>query len=245
MTTVGAVLAAARRDIGYREGPGNDTKFGTWYGMNKVAWCAIWVNYVFGQALALPLVPKTAYTPTMAQWFRDRGRFGGAPRPGAVVFFDFPGDGVNRISHVGIVEAVNRDGSIVTIEGNTTAGVGGSQRDGGGVWRRTRKVGIVGYGYPDYLGTAPAAPSAARPPLRASAARPILREGATGDVVVALQGWLNTTFPAYSNISLSPRRYGPQTIGVVREWQRRSGIAVDGVFGPQSWAEAKRQGLPL
>jgi hypothetical protein len=40
-----------------------------------------------------PQIPKAAYTPTFAQWFRDRGRWGNVPRPGAVVFVDFPGDG--------------------------------------------------------------------------------------------------------------------------------------------------------
>ena len=67
-----------------------------------------------------------------------------------MVFFDFPGDSLHRISHVALVEAVNGDGSITTIEGNTSSGQRGSQRDGDGVWRRTRRTGIVGYGYPAY-----------------------------------------------------------------------------------------------
>jgi hypothetical protein len=73
--------------------------------------------------------------------------------------------------------------------------------------------------------------------------RPTLREGATGEPTGALQRWLNAMFPAYSRIDLKPKRYGPQTIGVVREWQRRSGLVDDGVFGPASWAEATRQGF--
>ena len=50
-----------------------------------------------------------------------------------MVFVDSPGDGVNRISHVGLVEAVNHDGTVQTIEGNTSSGRAGSQRarDGG------------------------------------------------------------------------------------------------------------------
>lgn len=150
--TAARVLDVARREIGTVESPpgSNRTKYGAAYGANGVAWCAQFVWWVFREAGLSSLIPKTAYTPTFAQWFKSRGQWGTAPRPGAVVFFDFPNDGVDRISHVGLVEAVNRDGSIVTIEGNTPAGTGGSQRDGGGVWRRTRKAGVVGYGYPAY-----------------------------------------------------------------------------------------------
>jgi hypothetical protein len=53
-----------------------------------------------------------------------------------VVFFDFPEDRVDRISRVGLVEAVSGDGSVTTIEDDTTSGRGGSQRDGDGVGRR-------------------------------------------------------------------------------------------------------------
>lgn len=235
-----AVLDVARRELGTVEKPPNSnrTKYGQAYGMDGNAWCAMFVWWVFRQARVLDLIPKTAYTPTFAQWFKDRRQWGTAPRPGAIVFFDFPNDNVNRISHVAVVEAVNADGSIVTIEGNTSPGAAGSQRDGGGVYRRTRRTGIVGYGYPTYPATSSPAPTA--PP---AAARPELREGATGDVVAALQAWLNRTFPRYSNIDLGPRRYGPQTVAVVRQWQKNSGLTVDGRFGPASWAEATRQGF--
>lgn len=159
--TAARVLDVARRELGTVESPpgSNRTKYGAAYGMNGVAWCAIFVWWCFREAGLSSLIPKTAYTPTFADWFRARGTWGTAPRPGAVVFFDFPNDGVDRISHVGIVEAVNRDGTITTLEGNTSRGTSGSQRDGGGVWRRTRKTGITGYGYPRYPAAAPAAPA--------------------------------------------------------------------------------------
>ena len=154
MTTAADVLATARSQIGTVEQPAgsNRTPYGAAYGGDGDAWCAKFVWWVFRQSLASGLIPKASYTPTFAQWFRDHGQWGSAPRPGAVVFFDFPNDRVFRISHVGLVEAVNGDGSITTIEGNTTSGRGGLQRDGDGVWRRVRRVGIVGYGYPHYDG---------------------------------------------------------------------------------------------
>ena len=152
--TAADVLATARAQLGTCERPAgsNRTRYGAAYGGNGQAWCAKFVWWVFRESHASGLIPKAAYTPTFAQWFRDRGRWGSTPRPGAVVFFDFPGDGVNRISHVGLVEAVNRDGTIQTIEGNTCSGRTGAPRDGDGVWRRTRRTGIAGFGYPAYGG---------------------------------------------------------------------------------------------
>jgi hypothetical protein len=67
-----------------------------------------------------------------------------------------------------------------------------------------------------------------------------LREGDTGPAVAALQKFLNATFPAYSHIDLGPQRYGPQTVAVVAEFQRRAGVTgpdVDGrIVGPRTWA---------
>lgn len=156
MTTSEAVLAEARKHLGYVEGRDNSTKFGIWYGVDRVAWCMIFVEYVFHHAGASNLIhPKTAYTPTAAQWFRERGRLDRTPRVGDLVFFNWP-DSVNRIQHVGIVEAVERD-AIITIEGNTSTT---NQSDGGRVMRRrrARNSSISGYGHPAY--TVPARPVA-------------------------------------------------------------------------------------
>ncbi len=103
-----------------------------------------WVFYHAGLPLAATTAKGFAYTPSGAAWFQRRGRWTRTPRPGYVVFFNWPGDGIDRISHVGIVEAVRADGAIVTIEGNTGAAYGGS------VMRHVRRSGIVGYGIPDY-----------------------------------------------------------------------------------------------
>lgn len=152
MTAAAEVLDQARRALGTKETPAgsNKTPFGKQYGTNGVAWCAIFVWCCFANAGASGLIAKAAYTPTLADWFRNRGQWGDQPRPGALAFFDWADD-VHRIQHVGLVEAVRSDGTIVTIEGNTSAGTKGSQSDGDGVYRRTRStVPIVGYGYPEY-----------------------------------------------------------------------------------------------
>ena len=77
--------------------------------------------------------------------------------------------------------------------------------------------------------------------------RPTLHEGDTGPAVAALQKFLNTTFPAYSHIDLGPERYGPQTVAVVAEFQRRAGVTgpdADGrTVGPRTWAALKHYGF--
>lgn len=145
--TAARVIQVARSQLGYREGRNNDTKYGRWYGANHQPWCAMFVSWIAAATGATAIIPKHDYTPSGAKWFKDRGRWGTRPRIGAIVYFNFPGDGVDRISHVGIVEKVNADGSIITIEGNTNDS---GSREGNGVYRKQRKVGIVGYGYPAY-----------------------------------------------------------------------------------------------
>ena len=162
------VVATATREVGLIERPVNLSKFGVWYGLDGQPWCAMFVSWCFDQAGGADLVAAStskgfAYCPAGAEWYKKRGRWGTEPRVGAVVFFRFSG-GPPRIHHVGIVTGINPDGSIDTIEGNTSRGAGGSQRDGGGVWRRRRKAGVVGYGYPEFVGGSGPIPSITPPP---------------------------------------------------------------------------------
>lgn len=146
------VLAMARKDVGYSRwtDPQQGTKFGRWYsrshgsyyGTNGVPYCAMAVSYWFAMAGATcPGLPE-AYCP----YILNKARSAGAvlsnkkkAQPGDVVLFNWDG-GV--VDHVGIVEK-NYGSYIQTIEGNTSSGSGGSQSNGGGVYRRTRSWGVV------------------------------------------------------------------------------------------------------
>ena len=77
----------------------------------------------------------------------------------------------------------------------------------------------------DDIGT-PVGPRPPYPP-----ATVFLRLGSTGTKVRALQTRLNRDYPLYSNLEVDGE-FGPQTEMVVMEFQRRSGLVVDGIAGP-------------
>lgn len=156
MASADQYLRLAASQIGAVEQPpgSNRVPYSAWYGY-PAPWCQMFQNWLHARLGMTPpgydprVAPKgSAYTPTCASWFKQRGRWSTRPARGALVYFDFPGDGVNRISHVGVVEQVRGDGSIVTIEGNTDEAGG---RTGGKVMRKLRSgSAIVGYGMPAY-----------------------------------------------------------------------------------------------
>ena len=85
------------------------------------------------------------YCPSVVNQLKRDGNWKGTsnPQPGDLVLFDWDRDGT--ADHIGIVERVNADGSIGTIEGNTENPQTGQE----GVWRRTRSMGtVLGFGNP-------------------------------------------------------------------------------------------------
>ncbi len=244
--TAGAVLDHARSQLGTVEARDGSNPYGRAYGMDRVAWCNQFTWWCFVQAGLAHLTPKSAYTPTTYQWYRQQGRADTTPRVGSLVFFDWP-DSINRIQHIGLVEAVNGDGTVTTIEGNTSSGAAGSQHDGGGVWRRKRRAGIVGYGHPAYDG---AAPQQATQPGSDGSHLPPLTYGMRGNPAVARwQQWSND-HPWAPPLPLLPvtGNYLGQTQHVVRLAQQQLGITgpdADGsVIGPRTnramWARGWR-----
>lgn len=130
-----SILEVAKGEIGVKELPpnSNKTKYGKAYGMNGVAWCAIFVWWVFNKAGLSDLLPiKTAScfalmtaAKTAGQWVTS------GYKKGDVVIYTF--------SHTGIVESASGS-KITAIEGNT--GIG-NDANGGQVMRRTRNLSVV------------------------------------------------------------------------------------------------------
>jgi peptidoglycan hydrolase-like protein with peptidoglycan-binding domain len=60
-----------------------------------------------------------------------------------------------------------------------------------------------------------------------------LRPGDNNDLVRLLQARLNRDYPLYSSLVVDGI-YRPRTTAVVSEFQRRAGLQVDGIAGPQT-----------
>lgn len=115
------IVEIARGELGYEEGPNNDTKYGEWYGLNYNPWCAMFVSWCAWKAgISTDIVPKYS---SCTQGFRQMQDMGIAtsekitPRPGDIIFFDWDLSGDK--DHTGIVEYVE-NGVVHTIEGNHT-----------------------------------------------------------------------------------------------------------------------------
>jgi hypothetical protein len=160
-------VAAAQAEIGTIEGPKeNETKYGKFAKANFLPWCGSFVMWC-ANSVSLK-VPNCVSTLAGANAFKKAGKWQDAetatPEAGDIVFFDFPGDGVDRISHVGIVVKDNGNGTVTCVEGNTASDKKGDQRNGGEVCLKVRAykkkngskvlpskaVAVVGFGKPTF-----------------------------------------------------------------------------------------------
>jgi len=160
-----AFIETAIAEVGTVEGPkDNETKYGAFTKANFLPWCGSFVNWCASQVNLK--IPNCVSTVVGAKAFMKNKQWEDVaeaePLPGYIVFFDFPGDALNRISHVGIVIKNNGDGTIDVVEGNTSSDKKGDQRNGGEVCLKRRAyktkngskvkkslpVYIVGFGKP-------------------------------------------------------------------------------------------------
>lgn len=139
------ILDVARGEIGKVEtgnNRGEILKYPNAFGRGPEAWCADFTSWVSKQSGGKMNNP---WTPGVVAELKRSGDWKGKsnPQPGDLVLFDWNGDGT--ADHIGIVERVNADGTIGTIEGNTENPQTGVE----GVWRRTRSMStILGFGNP-------------------------------------------------------------------------------------------------
>lgn len=144
-----AVLALAKFfvDKKYVEGPRKDTRFGKFMGLNFAPWCASFVSYIFQKSGAGHVVRNTQ---TAKGFVGCTAGINGLKKkgfetvkvtealPGDIIFFDWEKD--KDPDHVGIVVKTNPKRKTITCyEGNTTNGMGGSQSNGGGCFKRDRR----------------------------------------------------------------------------------------------------------
>ena len=261
--TLDLIIEIAKKEVGTIEGPkDNETKYGKWTGANFLPWCQSFVSWcAHTSGLDPKKYPKSASTVAAADWFKKNNRWADArnddPTPGDWIYFDFPDDGVNRISHVGLCIKNNGDGTIQVIEGNTSGTAKGDQRNGGMCVEKTRayvknKKGIlnavVGWGRPVYAGEedapllvkggvtssapAPAKPAAKKAVKKAPAAFKALKVGSKGESVKIVQTALGIK---------ADGEFGEGTKKALIAWQKKNPQlgAADGVVGPKTFKTLK------
>lgn len=237
--TVAAMIEVAKKEVGVVEGPkDNETKYGAFTKANYLAWCGSFCMWVANQAGVK--IPNTVSTVAGAASFKKMGTWfdadcGQSPQPGDILYFDFPGDGVDRISHVGICKGIKSDGVVYTFEGNTSGKKTGSQRNGGEVCEQVRAyktnkekvmVSIVGWGRPNYKGNEV---TASVPVSEAPAFPGRINPGDKGEGVKVVQKALGL---------LADGDYGPATKKAVIAFQDNHDVVdSNGVIGPKTWAE--------
>lgn len=158
------VIELARGELGNTEEPAgsNLTKYGFWYGVNGVPWCVIFLCWLFNQAgerMAFFGGGKTASCSVLLRWYREQGLTVPVSevQPGDIALLNFHGG--KDPEHCGLVVDTSirldpKTGApefVVTIEGNTTPGLEGSQDNGGSVALKNRYYwNIVGVCRPQY-----------------------------------------------------------------------------------------------
>ncbi|MFL9845447.1 CHAP domain-containing protein [Flavobacterium rhizosphaerae] len=148
------VLDVAVNQLGITETPKNSNKttFGNWFGLDGVAWCGIFVSWVYHHA-GYPL-GKVGYLKGFAgcqyavAHLDKLGVKTTDPQPGDIVFFDWNSD--KRYDHVGIFHSWKDKtaGTFNTIEGNTAVG---NDSNGGQVMRRVRNAKVALFVTPKVL----------------------------------------------------------------------------------------------
>lgn len=233
--TESAFYRSASVEVGYRESPDGSSKYGRWFAglwhdpyFAKAPYCAMGLSYC-GRDGRDTLLGFFASCTAWINAFKASGRWYNTPRVGDLVFYTY--------SHVELVTKVSTR-YISTIGFNTSSGVAGSQRNGDGVYRRTRARNslIRGYGRPRYaVGTST---PQARPTSTASSPvktwqgllrfAPGRRDGMFGPATDQRSQWMRTAARSKKGTLAGSAKSTIQLI------QRIVGTPDDGQWGPAS-----------
>lgn len=228
--TAEKILSLARAEIGTKATPTKKCKYNTaFYGYEVSApwadWCAVFIWWLFNKAGAADMLfVKTAGCGVLGNAFYTRNKFKTSGyKPGDIVFFHWSNSRSESVpityslDHVGIIEKVNNNGTVTTIEGNT------GDTANGEVMRRTRSLSVIsGVARPDYIASAVTTATTNEPTVK------------------TVQQWLNKT---YGLKLATDGVYGEQTKkALIKGLQRvlnakfAAKLTVDGVFGKQTKA---------
>lgn len=146
------VIEIAEGEIGVEESPknSNKTKYGSWFGLSGVPWCAqfvSWCYHIAGSPLG-NIGFKLGYAgcQTAFAHFTKTKELTNNPQPGDIVLFDWNGD--KRYDHTGIFVRKIDMTTFESIEGNTAIG---NDSNGGSVMLRKRKFANAIFVHPSIL----------------------------------------------------------------------------------------------
>ena len=217
-----SIIETAASQDGTIESPpnSNKTKYGEWYGLNGVKWCAIFVSWVYDHAgnhlERVDTVNGYQSCQSGYVFWKRNNCIVKDPQPGDIVLYDWGGDGI--CDHTGIfVKWIDADKTTFQAwEGNTEIG---NNSDGGKVMLRNRKKSLVrAFVTPKALNEAPA-----------QSHDDILQNGDTGSNVTVLQKML---FDLNFNIK-ADGAFGPGTEEIVKQFQQKHALAVTGIVTPE------------
>jgi len=239
------IVASALSYLGTQEPKGDDLFITTYnkyanakFNVNTTPWCAIFVTFN-ARMVGVPttIIPNFASCGwVINNFFKPKGlwrdRAGYTPKAGDLIFYDWNAD--KATDHVGIVIGVE-NGKVLTIEGNTKGSNGVY-----GVWKKSYVLNskyILGYGVPDYGGTATTAVSN----------KAQISSMVKGTYVAKFRKWLNTTYKL--GIAETGTVNAELAHASIKAWQSQMNIsyktklAVDGSFGPASRAAASKRSI--
>ena len=239
MAKVSDIIKIAVAEIGVKESPANSNKqkYGKEYGVNGTAWCCQFVWWVFKHAGAEALFyggKKTAYCPTLMNFYKNQGQFvTSGYKPGDIVFFDFNSN--KSADHVGIVEKVSGS-TVYTIEGNTAVG---NDSNGGQVMRRERSTKyILGAGRPAYEAEkVTSSSSTSKGEKTVTVTLTEIKSGSTGEQVKTAQRLLNALGYSCGTVD---GIFGAKTVSAVKKFQTAKKLTADGIIGTNTWNKLLR-----
>lgn len=284
--TVDKVLKIAEAEKGYMEksktaykkdssivykkesGHGSDNITKYWEELKKdwqgQPWCLCWINWIFKeaygekQAKKLLCVPSdwTYYTPTAANYFKNKGQWKTSnPKVGDVIFFK----NSTRICHVGLVVKVTSS-YVYTIEGNTS-GDAGVVANGGMVYGNKKYAlnysRIAGYGSVAYDAESTTISSTTSTKTTTTASTKKTYSGTFPTLPDRGYYKLGDGYKTLTNYTTQIKRvqkllnwimdasiavdgdYGEKSVELCKKFQKKYGLTVDGEFGSASLKKAK------
>ncbi len=217
-----SIIETAASQDGTAESPpnSNKTKYGKWYGLDGVKWCAIFVSWVYDHAgnHLEKIDTSNGYQSCQSGYvfWKRNGCINTDPQSGDIVLYDWGGDGICDHTGIFLKWADTEKTMFEAWEGNTEIG---NNSDGGRVMLRIRKRTLVkAFVTPKALN---------EPPVQQP--DDTLKNGDSGSNVSVLQRML---FDLDFNIKVDGD-FGIATENIVKEFQQKHNLQATGIVTPE------------